>query len=237
MADGAPKKVLFAHTPKAAGVHLIDYFTRELGYPRVQSRGRTEDGVWLDFTTRQLREETGAEHAFLNTHALAFGWSALVEIIPFAEKEEIVEAIRAFRSDGWFTFTFVRHPGELLTSFYFYVLDLHERGRHKELATHVPVVGRTLEEFVSEHCEEELIPDYWREFDYAGEASDKNFQEFFARYFGHEFKPRARLHASGSRGYAHYCKIGELSHAAQKKIEGSRNMVIYREILGGRDLA
>ena len=111
--DTAPKKVLFAHTPKAAGVHLIDYFTRELGYPRVQSSGRTDEGVWLDFTTAQLLEKTCADHAFLNTHALAFGWSALVEIIPFAEKEEIVEAIRTFRSNGWFAFTFVRHPGEL----------------------------------------------------------------------------------------------------------------------------
>ena len=109
MADGAPRKVLFAHTPKAAGVHLIDYFERELRYPRIQSDGRTDDGVWLDFTIRQLLERTGADHAFLNTHVLAFGWSALVEIIPFAEKEKIVEAIRTFRSNGWFTFTFVRH--------------------------------------------------------------------------------------------------------------------------------
>ncbi len=237
MADGAPEKVLFAHTPKAAGVHLIDYFEHELRYPRIQSDGRTDDGVWLDFTIRQLLERTGADHAFLNTHVLAFGWSALVEIIPFAEKQKIVEAIRTFRSNGWFTFTFVRHPGELLTSFYYYVLDAHERGWHKDVARHVPAVGRTLEQFLSEHCEKELLPDYWREFDHADKASDASFQTFFARYFGHEFKPTVtRSHSSGSRGYAYYCQAGELSRATQARIERSRNMEIYREILAARDL-
>ena len=75
----------------------------------------------------------------------------------------------------------------------------------------------------------------WRELDYAGEASDKNFHSFFARYFGHEFEPRAtRLHASGSRGYAYYCRAGEISHATEMRIERSRNMAIYREILAAR---
>jgi hypothetical protein len=72
MADRAPKKVLFAHTPKAAGVHLIDYFTHELGYPRIQSGGRTDDGVWLDFTTAQLLEKTGAEDVLLNILAARY---------------------------------------------------------------------------------------------------------------------------------------------------------------------
>ena len=150
-----PKKVLFGHTPKAAGLHLIEYFAHELNYPMIQSDHQFDNGVWRDFSIDQLLEKIGADEAFLSSHVLAFGWSELVELIPFAEEESIVDAIRSFRSKGWFTFTFVRHPGELLTSFYFYILDAHERGWHDSVALHTPAVGRSLEEFVAEHCEKE----------------------------------------------------------------------------------
>jgi hypothetical protein len=238
MEDRVPKKVLFAHTPKAAGSHLIEYFRRVLQYPMIESDNKFDNGVWRDFTIDQLLESSEAEHAFICSHVLALGWSELVELIPFTGKDKIVEAIRIFRSKGWFTFTFVRHPGELLTSFFYYILDAHERGWHDSIALHTPAVGRTLEEFVSEHCGKELLPAYWREFDYADEASDANFRTFFGRYFDHEFKPGVTgRHASGSRGYAYYCETGELSQDTQNRIECSRNMEIYREILAARDLS
>ena len=78
-----PSRVLFAHTPKAAGLHLIEYCTRELDYPRIQSQNETDDGVWLDFTVDELLGLVGTERAFLNTHALAFGWADLNCKIPF----------------------------------------------------------------------------------------------------------------------------------------------------------
>ena len=156
MANDMPKKVLFGHTPKAAGMHLIEYFRSVLQYPVIQSDEKFENGVWRDFTLDQVRENVDAHHAFLCSHVLAFGWSSLVALIPFAEREHIVNTIQTFRSKEWFTFTFVRHPGELLTSFYYYILDAHERGWHDSVALHTPAVGRTLEEFVAEHCEKEL---------------------------------------------------------------------------------
>ena len=236
-----PPKVLFVHTPKAAGLHLIEYFEKELGYPRIQSQRETDDGVWLDFEPEGLREhldiggdaDADVGSAFLHTHTLAFGWSPLAQLIPTASKDEIVALIREFRANGWFVFTFVRDPGELLCSFYHYVLDAHERGWHAAVALHAPAVDRTLGEFVAEHCERELLPEYWRELDYIGVASDAGFEQFFARYFGHEFAAgRSRSHASGSRGYAHYCASGEISEDTRRRIEASRNMALYREIVG-----
>jgi len=157
---------------------------------------------------------------------LAFGWSELVSLIPFAEKSRIVDAIGLFRSKGWFTFTFVRHPGELLTSFYYYILDSDNRGWHDAVALHTPAVGRTLESFVAEHCEKELLPDYWRV--YANVASDTNLQTFFSTCFDHQYKPETvSRHASGSRGYAHYCATGEILTETQNRIDQSRNMQIY----------
>ncbi len=168
------------------------------------------------------------DHGVLSSHVLAYGWSQLVDLVPFAEKQRIIETIRAFRS---FTISFVRHPGEHLTSFYYYVLDAHKRGWVKSEAHHADV-DRTLEEFVSQHWKKELLLDYWQEFDHIAVAGDESFRTFFARCFGHQCRPGvADPHASGSLCYAHYCTTGGLSVATQARIEGSRNMEIYREIL------
>ena len=235
MANPRPKKVLFVHTPKAAGVYLIEYFRTRLGYARTQSTKQTDSGVWLDFTPDELLEHLDDE-GFINTHVLSAGWSDLVALVPAASTDEIVRTIRAFRARGWFVFTFVRHPGEHLCSFYHYVLDAQRRGWHESVRLHAPAVDRTLEAFVSEHCERELLPAYWRELDFAGLASDENLAAFFARHFDHAFEPRAMdAHASGSRGYAHYCGTGEISAETQARIEASTNMAIYREIAGRRD--
>jgi hypothetical protein len=202
----------------------------------IQSDNQFDNGVWRDFTIDDLLERVGVDEAVLCSHVLASGWSELVELIPHAEKKSIVDTIRMFRSNGWVAFTFVRHPVELLTSFYFYILDAHERGWHDSVALHTAAVGRSLDDFVSEHCEKELLPEYWREYDYVGEATDAHFKVFFDRYFNHDFKTGAAdSHASGSRGYAYYCGTGELSQSTQTRIERSRNMEIYREILESLD--
>ena len=203
-----------------------------MGLPWIQSQGRTDDDVWKDYTIDELLANVGMDHGVLSSHVLAYGWSQLIDLVPFAEKQRIIETIRAFRSQGWFTISFVRHPGEHLTSFYYYVLDAHKRGWVKSEAHHADVVDRTLEEFVSQHWKKELLPDYWQEFDHIAVAGDESFRTFFARCFGHQYRPGvADPHASGSLGYAHYCTTGGLSVATQARIEGSRNMEIYREIL------
>ncbi len=231
MASPPPRKVLFAHTPKAGGLHIEEYFGGKLGYPRIQSTDSFPEGVWRDFTPEGLRAHIGVEHAFLNTHLLAYGWSALVEIIQPAEKEEIVALIREFHAQGWFTFTFVRHPGDLLCSFYHYVWAAERRGWHDAVARHAPVIDHSLDEFVAEHCERELLPDFWRELDFAGVASDEAFTDFFREHFDHAYERRAApSHASGSHGYSHYCKTGELTPETIARVESSRNMEIFREI-------
>ena len=231
MTSAPPRKVLFAHTPKTGGLHLCEYFAAKLDYPRIQSTDSFPEGVWRDFTPDGLRAHIGEEHAFVNTHLLAYGWSELVECIQPADKSRIVALIREFRAGGWFTFTFVRHPGELLCSFYHYVWDSHRRGWHDAVARHTAVLDRSLDEFVAEHCERELLPDYWRELDFVGVASDEAFSDFFREHFDHVHeRGAAPSHASGSRGYVHYCQTGEISSETAARIERSRNMEIFREI-------
>lgn len=227
---------MFAHIPKTAGVYLAGYFTAHLKYRRILSQKESENGVWRDFTLDEVMQYVHYEDdkdVFFHTHTLSYGWNELAPIIPWASKEEIITAIRAFKDNRWFTFAFVRHPGEILCSFYHYVYDFHNKGEPKLLAAHSPVVDRTIDTFVSEHCEKELLPSYWEEYDFVAEASDSKFSLFFERYFDHDFQAgKAPSHASGSLGYAYYCVQGAISKETQIKVERSLNMRIYQAITG-----
>ena len=225
-------KLLFVHTPKTAGSHTGEYIRTQLGYPVIASRKKDENGVWVDFTLEELHDHIGAEGGMLMAHTLAFGWDALAYSIPPVTKEEVVSALRAFRARGWFAFTFVRHPGDLLCSFYHYVYGYHEQGKKVVVDKHCPVVDRTIDEFVVEHCNRELLPAYWGEFDFVAEASDDSFKLFYWRFFNHDFQPGvAPVHKSGNKGYAHYCGRGLISPETQARVEASRSMAIYRDII------
>ena len=61
-----PRRVLFAHVPKAAGSYLTDYFKEQLGFPWIQSQAHTQDGVWMDFTVDELLAKVDVEHGAWN---------------------------------------------------------------------------------------------------------------------------------------------------------------------------
>jgi hypothetical protein len=226
-----PAKVLFLHTPKAGGSNLIEYFPSRLGYRRLHSTRTNEQGVWLDFRPDDLPAFVDRPDGFLSTHTLSFGWTQMVAAIPPSPKAEIVQLLGRFRETGWFSFSFVRHPGELLCSFYHYILDHHRRGNDAAVALHVPAVGVPLEEFVATHCELPLLPDYWRQLNFCGVMSDAALSDFFRAYFAHDYVPVPEWrHASGSCGYEYYCTTGQISRAAQQKVERSASMAVYREI-------
>ena len=226
------KKLLFVHVPKAAGVHLSEYVTTQLNFELLASEKEDEKGVWVDFTVPEILEYLGQEEGLLRTHTLAFGWSELAYSIPTATKDEITETIAKFKEQGWFAFTFVRHPGELLCSFYHYVMGYYNQRAKSIVEAHCPVADRTLDQFVVGHCERELIPSYWELFDSIIESSDRDFSVFFRRHFHHTFRAgTAESHASGSRGYAHYCQTGAISEETQAKVEAARSTKIYNEIV------
>ena len=230
-AAGRPAKVLFVHTPKSGGSNLIDYFHHRLGYRRLMSTRTDHQGVWHDFSPDDLAGLVGQPDGFLSTHTLCFGWSELVTAIPACPRPEIISTLRRFRQAGWFSFGFVRHPGELLCSFYHYILDHHRRGNDAAVALHVPAVGVPLDEFIARYCDLPLVPDYWRELDYCAVMSDSTLSDFLRSHFSHQYDAnQAWRHASGSRGYEYYCASGQISRDTQDKVDRSTNMAIYRAI-------
>lgn len=123
-----------------------------------------------------------------------------------------------------------------MCSFYHYVLDYYGKGMHDIVSVHAPVADRTMDEFVAEHADRELIPSYWRELDFAAESGDANFARFFARYFGHDFEPRKVFaHESSNPGWDHYCATGEISAEARAKVERSSAMAINLEVLAAQE--
>jgi hypothetical protein len=227
-------KLLYIHIPKTAGVYLSEYITEQLGCQHLLSDKRNDAGVWTDYTLEEVLQFINVRGSFLHTHTLAFGWHDLCYVIPAVAKDKIIDAIQLFKQKGWFVFSFVRHPGDVLCSFYHYVYNFYHEGLPHVVAAHAPVVDRTLDDFVAEHCQKELFPDYWTELDFIAEASDATFRDFFKRYLDHDFQPGiAYSHASGSRGYRYYCEQGLISSETQRKLASSVNMQIYQEIIRG----
>ena len=227
-----PNKLLYVHIPKTAGVYLSEYISKRFDYARILSDKLNDTGVWTDYTFDELRSTLEFENAFLQTHTLSYGWHELAPIIPFASEEAIIDTIRLFKAHGWLTFAFVRHPGDILCSFYHYVYDFHEREMPHVVAAHAPVIDRSLDNFVAEHCEKPLLPSYWHELNFMAEASDQSFTHFFKQHLNHEFQAgHAPSHASGSQGYRHYCAEGVISVKTQRKVGNSTNMRIYQQII------
>ena len=127
MTPDRPQKLLFVHTPKSAGVHTRGYLVDELGYDIFESVKRDQNKVWEDWTIDEIRSRIDTPSGLLMTHTLAHGWSPLAYSIPETTEQEVTEAIDVFKKAGWFTFTFIRHPGEQLCSFYHYVEALDRK--------------------------------------------------------------------------------------------------------------
>lgn len=227
-----PKKLFFVHTPKSAGVHTSDYLVNQLGYELLASVKRDAQRVWDDWTLDEIKSRIDVEYGLLMTHTLAHGWSKLAYSIPHTTEQEVIHTLEAFKDSGWFTFTFIKHPGELLCSFYHYVQRFIEQGKQPIVDKHCPVADRTIDQFVSEHANDVLLPAHWRHFDYIGIANDEDFAHFFQTHFDHSFRPDvAESHRSSNPGYAHYCRTGAITATTRQKVEASRNVGIYHEIL------
>ncbi|MEM7258607.1 MAG: hypothetical protein AAF404_14610, partial [Pseudomonadota bacterium] len=180
------------HIPKVAGVHTINYFAKSLRFPVSISENHQPSGLWRDRSVEELHQQINNTPCFLHSHTLAYGWSELTNSIPFTPRQSIIHTIEKFKNQGWFVFSYVRHPGDILCSYYHYLQDFREKGRDDVLAAHCQVEGLTIDEFVSMHCEKPLLPDYWEIFDYTASANKENYTYFYKTYFSHQYNPTSK---------------------------------------------
>ena len=174
------QKAAFIHIPKTAGIYVHTCLSQLLagdGYKVHRVFAVPEDPRFADvhkgfwWTEEELLRiaKDPQPRQLLRNHSP--GWSEA--------------SFRAFKENGWFTFAFTRHPGDLLCSLYFFSRERYGLYEHQ-----------ALDEFVMQRLNGKdkcwHLPPFWREMDYVQEFTEKAFADFMKKYFGHDHAPSAR---------------------------------------------
>ena len=226
------KDLAFVHFGKAGGQYVSKYILRNFGKGHVALNSFTA-GLNRDWSKAELEVIASKvfhkeNNYFVTNHHLNFG----------------PRLIQIFNDFGWGTFCFVRDPRDVIVSLYFYGKKLIKQGKdcagspcHPAgvLAGHLPkdsylppdVMKISLNEFCHQMIKRPelnrfwFIPEWLSGVDFIAPINDSNLSRFFGEKFDHEYKPSKRVNVSGSKGYAAYCKNGEISKEVSEEINGN----------------
>ena len=196
-----PKKVAFVHFGKAAGVYVNQYlkngclkdykkyFSWHIGSNPMGISGR-------DWNKDELMSvaETAPDYSFITNHHIF--WDT--------------ETIQKFKDSGWFLFTFLRRPEELLCSLH------HWAKENKIKLSDLPEaenLEQTFEYAVNDADFSKLwkAPDYIDMLDYKAEFSDENFKDFLSEFFYASYTPKEKANTSKNKSFNYYREKGEIS--------------------------
>lgn len=225
-----PRRVAFIHVMKTAGSFVESY----LGYRVLAPRGYRIENSWAtgrqsDWTRKEL-ERFRATHArtAMYVHNHVGSWPA--------------DVVRSYLENGWFVFSFVRHPGDQWCSYYHWGKG-QARGYWRPDMAQVFNQACSLDEFLRlgfgpgnalEWVRRGVDPpSYWRSLDFIDEYSDESFAWMLDTYFGHRFVPqsKARVNVSGNPGYARCLAEGLVSESTDRLIRASEQFATYEEIV------
>lgn len=205
----APKKIAFVHFGKAAGVYINEYMKDRCirSYSKYMShhKGLNPLGVAnRDWKKEELIKiaETKDEYAYTTNHHI--NWD--------------LETVKKFKENGWFMFTFLRRPEELLCSLF------HWSKEKSVLLRHPDPEPKSLEEIFRFSLEDQEFgrlwraPDYIDELDYVSEFNDKKFGKFMLKYFGETYESREPSNTSKNKGFAYYREQGEISDGVARQL-------------------
>lgn len=207
-------KLAFVHIMKTAGSY-VDRCLREQVLQRHKVRrwrnhvirNSWQQGLGRDWTDDELRAFLALPHRRVYVHNHSVNWSE--------------DLVRAYADAGYSTFSWVRHPGDALCSFYHWRM---RKGPPLEwsldaLLRQTIDAGRPWE-----------IPEWWERLDFVAPFSQEAFERFVQAGFGVAVGGLERTNASDNRGYEHYRTTGEISEEAHLALEASRQMRMFREI-------
>ena len=172
-----------------------------------------------DWTEEELLEiaETDSEYAYTTNHHI--NWTT--------------KAVRKFKENGWFMFTFLRRPEELLCSLFHWSKDRsvkllpYDEGPESlqkcfELATspHKPKFRRLW-----------VIPEYVDLIDHCSEFNNGNFDKFLNKYFGVSHDNPSRKNVSSNKGFNYYRKNGFLTEDVINRLFEHENYKEYQKYL------
>ena len=207
----SPKKIAFVHFGKSAGVYINEHMKSEcvrsyqkfMSYHKGLNPRQVSDRDWTQEELVKIAK-TEQEYAYVTNHHI--NWT--------------LDTVKTFKKNGWFMFTFLRKPEELLCS-------LFNWSKEKNVILRGEGTDPNSLEEIFEYC---LIdknfaklwkaPDYIDELDYVAEFNDKNFGDFLYKYFGEIYEPKKPSNTSKNKGFNYYRETGEISdNIAQKFFE------------------
>ena len=219
----SPKKVAFIHFGKCGGVYTNEYMKNLFKtydmfmswHSNLNSRGI--EG--RDWTEEELLEiaETDSEYAYTTNHHI--NWTT--------------KAVRKFKENGWFMFTFLRRPEELLCSLFHWAKD-----RSVKLLPYAEGPNSLQECFELAVCDKKpkfrklwAIPEYVDLIDHCSEFNNDNFDKFLNKYFGVSDYNRSRKNVSSNKGFDYYRKNKLLTEDVVNRLFEHENYKEYQKYL------
>ncbi|NRA94568.1 MAG: sulfotransferase family 2 domain-containing protein [Planctomycetes bacterium] len=207
-------KLAFVHIMKTAGSYVDRYLCDKVLGRHTMRRWRNHviknswrDGLDRDWTEDELRGFLALTDRRIYVHNHSVSWTE--------------ELIRDYGDAGYCTFSWVRHPGDALCSFY-----------HWRIEQDGPPV-ESLDEFVRAQIDAGRpweVPSWWELLDFVAPFSQAAFEAFLTSRFGVGVDDPNRVNKSANEGYDHYRETGEVSDETHELLEASRHMRIFTEI-------
>lgn len=134
-----------------------------------------------------------------------------------------------YKNKGFFTFSFIRNPIDVICSMYFFLSE--KPGHPSDPAWGYEDLG-TLDEFVTNNCFnlDRLIPEYYSEIDFFEVFSDDSFSKLLNK-IGLNYFPSRKLNQSSNKGCEFYLKENLLSQNAVDLVKNTKFWDIYKGIV------
>ena len=207
-----PPKIAFVHFGKCGGVFMNVYLSRFLGSKNYVVRNSwntptdKDRGLGRDWNPEDLREFLASPEPlhYVHNHHINWPW----------------EVVSEFLKKGWFVFTFIRPPADLISSLYFWGCNMTDEGRNPFSVSGIDPRKYSVDEFFTLALFDQgfrrlwVLPEFVPDLSHVGELGTENFSGFLREKFGHEygeFEMRARhRNASGSPGFRELVASGEI---------------------------
>jgi len=239
-------KIAFIHFGKAGGVYINRYFRERI----LKNKNSINKNLWLE------------SHKNKNIAGRDWNKQELIEFSKLENPDGIIfvhnhhnnwdsEILKEYKSNGWFTFCFLRDPKDIICSLYFFSKKLIENGGHTAIGPlgvlagykkHgafqvIDVEAVTLDQFVLKMIEDKnqhifwKLPDYIDDLSYAKQINEKNLKQFFRDFFSHCYFAMRKANVSSNMGYNFYRAIGEISDATHEKLVSHPEYIKYKDYL------
>jgi hypothetical protein len=235
-------KVAFIHYGKAGGVY-INHYMKKFVLTDYDWKVSWYDKMGRDWSKEELQEiiESDGKKKYLHNHHI--NWD--------------LDSVYRAKGNGWFTFTFLRNPRELLCSIYYWVQRvIKEKGSNPVGVKHFGAASPeyiasmkergldlanskfvSLDVFIRKMVETEdlrrlwTIPKYAKDLDYVAEFRDDNLSRFFELFFCHEYVPQPPRNTSENKGYDYYRENGMIEDSTDSILRSSEGYLEYKDYI------